>query len=103
MDKFYMADSFDRGTNLAYCTKNDVSDSIAYAVNSCSVDSINTMGELTKSIAKCSVSTESVTEELRRLQKEFEEFKKSVDKVEVKKGLRGELKTLRVRVRESEL
>jgi hypothetical protein len=76
MDKFYMADSFDRGTGLAYCTK---------------------------SIAKCSVSTDSVTEELRRLQKEFEEFKKSMDKVEIKKGLRGELKTLRVRVRESEL
>ena len=61
------------------------------------------MGGLTKGIAKCSVSTESVTEALGRLQKEFEEFKKSMNKVEVKKGLRGELKTLRVRVRESEL
>lgn len=100
MDKFYMADSFDRGTSLAYCTKNDVNDMTAYAVNACSVD---TMGELTKSIAKCSVSTESVSEELGRLQREFEEFKKSMNKVEVKKGLRGELKTLKVRVRESEL
>ena len=103
MDKFYMADSFDRGITSAYCTKSDVNDSIAYAVNSCSVDGVNTMGELTKSIAKCSVSTESVGEALGRLQREFEEFKKSMNKVEVKKGLRGELKTLRVRVRESEL
>lgn len=94
-----MADSFDRGTTLAYCAKSDVNDSITYA----SVDSVNTMGELTKSIAKCSVSTESVTEALGRLQIEFEELKKSMNKVEVKKGLRGELKTLRIKVRESEL
>ena len=31
MDKFYMADSFDRGTSLAYCTKSDVNDSEEHA------------------------------------------------------------------------
>ena len=100
-DDFYMADSFDRVSNLAYCsaTCDNVIGTAVKGINSLNTVTANSVDTIAWEPMATVASVDSLSDKVAEMAKSLAELKKSFEAVNSKplRHLRSELRTLDAR------